>query len=95
MTETAIFADDNVKLRETAMRLIKALGVEMAIFICRSNYWHGVLQLILDQKEKLAASAEDNQGSRTEELTSVHRLPQTHGQVDQRHTNIDEIAIAA
>ena len=33
-------------LKETALRLIKALGVEGAIFICRSNYWHGVLRLI-------------------------------------------------
>ncbi len=95
MDSTMTLLNDNDLLQETAARLIKALGVDMAIFICRSNYWHGVLQLILDQKEKLAASAEDNQGSRTEELTSVHRLPQTHGQVDQRHTNIDEIAIAA
>ncbi len=33
-------------LKETAARLIKALGVEGAIFVCRSNYWHGVLRLI-------------------------------------------------
>ncbi|MGI9416254.1 MAG: hypothetical protein ACR2RA_00295 [Geminicoccaceae bacterium] len=33
-------------LKETALRLIKALGVEGAIFVCRSNYWHGVLRLI-------------------------------------------------
>ena len=33
-------------LRETARRLIETLGVDGAIYVCRSNYWHGVLRLI-------------------------------------------------
>lgn len=37
---------DDDALKETAARLIKALGVEGAIFVCRSNYWTGVLRLI-------------------------------------------------
>jgi len=85
MTETAIFADDNVKLRETAMRLIKALGVEMAIFICRSNYWHGVLKII----EELDATA---QTASSVHSVSFQRQPAT---VDHQHRGMDEVAIAA
>ncbi len=43
--------DDHNCLHETANRLTKALGVEMAIQVCRSNYWSGVLRIILEQKD--------------------------------------------
>ena len=39
-------------LQETAARLIDALGIDSAIFICRSNYWHGILRLILERMER-------------------------------------------
>ncbi|MEM9440878.1 MAG: hypothetical protein AAGA73_10575 [Pseudomonadota bacterium] len=39
-------------LQETAARLIDAMGIDTAIYICRSNYWHGVLRLILERKNK-------------------------------------------
>lgn len=37
---------DPTALERTAARLTDALGVEAAMFICRSNYWHGVLRII-------------------------------------------------
>ena len=44
-------------LRETAIRLIAALGKEGAVFICRANYWHGVLKLIESQTTVSSAPA--------------------------------------
>ncbi|MGI9499626.1 MAG: hypothetical protein ACR2P3_06285 [Geminicoccaceae bacterium] len=49
MTPAARSIRDHEALRETATRLIAALGKEGAIFICRSNYWHGILKLIENQ----------------------------------------------
>ena len=49
MDASAASLPDHHALHETAARLIKALGKESAIFVCRSNYWHGVLRLIEDQ----------------------------------------------
>ncbi len=39
-------------LRETAARLIDAVGIDSAIFVCRSNYWHGVLRFVLERKDR-------------------------------------------
>lgn len=39
-------------LQKTAARLIDAVGIDNAIFVCRSNYWHGVLRLVLERREK-------------------------------------------
>lgn len=44
-------------LRETAIRLIAALGKDGAIFVCRSNYWHGILKLIESQTAVSSAPA--------------------------------------
>ena len=41
---------DDQALQATATRLVEALGVEDAIFVCRSNYWYGVLRLIVDRQ---------------------------------------------
>ncbi len=44
-------------LSETAIRLVAALGRDGAIFVCRSNYWHGVLKLIESQATVSSAPA--------------------------------------
>ncbi|MEM7045573.1 MAG: hypothetical protein AAF543_22410 [Pseudomonadota bacterium] len=54
MTTTSQTASTEDTLRETAKRLIETLGVDGAIFVCRSNYWHGVLRLI---EERLPVSS--------------------------------------
>ncbi len=61
-----MFIQDDEILQETATRLVKAMGVETAISVCRSNYWHGVLRLILDQRA-------DKTG-RTGDMASTDRL---------------------
>lgn len=47
---------DEAALQDMATRLIDALGVEGAIFICRSNYWHGVLRLIMNRSASSLAA---------------------------------------
>ena len=49
MSKTTRLSKSDTALQETATRLIEALGIEGAIFVCRSNYWHGVLRLIIDR----------------------------------------------
>lgn len=49
MNASARSSRDHHALHETAARLIAAVGREAAIFVCRSNYWHGILRLIEDQ----------------------------------------------
>lgn len=49
MDITARSVRDHEALRETAIRLIAALGKEGAIFVCRSNYWYGIQKLIENQ----------------------------------------------
>ena len=92
MNATITVSKDNELLQETATRLIKALGVDMAIFICRSNYWHGVLQLILDQKSSLTAAADVEPVS---EPIRLHSLPRTTVQPVRRYANAQELPIAA
>ena len=60
---------DDEALEETALRLIEAVGVESAIFICRSNYWHGILRLIMDR------SAVDLDHMRRMKIGRVASLP--------------------
>ncbi|MDH3662063.1 MAG: hypothetical protein OEU92_18880 [Alphaproteobacteria bacterium] len=48
MDATARSLPDHQALHETAARMIAAVGKEAAIFVCRSNYWHGILRLIED-----------------------------------------------
>jgi len=95
MDSTMTLLKDNELLKETATRLIKALGVDMAIFICRSNYWHGVLQLILDQEANLIAAVEDDQALEFEEPLQLHNLPQKSIQPYRQYADVQEIAIAA
>ncbi|MEZ5934960.1 MAG: hypothetical protein R3F54_24105 [Alphaproteobacteria bacterium] len=47
MNATAPSFQDSDILEATAARLIDALGLQGAIFVCRSNYWHGILRIIL------------------------------------------------
>lgn len=47
MNATAPSFQDSDVLEATAARLIDALGLQGAIFVCRSNYWHGILRIIL------------------------------------------------
>ena len=80
--------DEN--LQETATRLIKALGVEAAIQVCRSNYWHGVLQLVLDQKKR--------SGDQTDAAilpVQMHCLPNAPYDADEKSPEVDEVAVAA
>lgn len=95
MNSTTAFSQKNDILQETATRLINALGVESAIYICRSNYWHGVLQLILDQKAGLAAPLQNMQSARTDLSARLHSLPQTTVQTERRYMDVQEVAIAA
>ncbi|MGI9450104.1 MAG: hypothetical protein ACR2QH_05620 [Geminicoccaceae bacterium] len=92
MNTTITLSKDNELLQETATRLIKALGVDMAIFICRSNYWHGVLQLILDQESSMTAAAEVEPAS---EPIRLHSLPKNTVEPVRRYADVQEIAIAA
>ena len=50
MDDTAPSARDDDALQATATRLVEALGIEDAVFVCRSNYWYGVLRLIMDRQ---------------------------------------------
>ncbi|MGI9435843.1 MAG: hypothetical protein ACR2Q4_13625 [Geminicoccaceae bacterium] len=61
-------------LQETASRLIDALGLEGAIFVCRSNYWHGVLRLI--EARKHGAQTQRPQGKPSSACPNrLHSLP--------------------
>ncbi|MGI9492595.1 MAG: hypothetical protein ACR2QF_09375 [Geminicoccaceae bacterium] len=95
MNTTITLSKDNELLQETATRLIEALGVEMAIFICRSNYWHGVMQLILDQEASSAAAAKDDSTSTAEEPICLHSLRRKSVQPDHGYVDVQDIAIAA
>jgi hypothetical protein len=50
MNMTARSLTPSNSLIETADRLIDALGPKAAIAVCRSNYWHGVLHIVLDRQ---------------------------------------------
>ncbi len=85
MNSTTTLRRENDILQETATRLINALGVETAIYICRSNYWHGVMQLILDREA----------GSTSGPSADLHELPVASGQADHQASKVQELAIAA
>ena len=55
MNTTAPSFRDFDSLEETASRLIDAVGLKDAIFVCRSNYWHGILRIIQRRYGDLAA----------------------------------------
>ena len=42
--------DDDSPLAKMAQMLIRRLGVEGAVRVCRENSWHGVLQVIEDRR---------------------------------------------
>ncbi len=82
-----MFIQDHEILQETATRLIKAMGVETAISVCRSNYWHGVLQLILEQHAK-------NNGQ-TVDRASTDRLYNSPQAANDHHAETADKAIIA
>jgi hypothetical protein len=47
MNATAPSFQESDILEQTAARLVDALGLQAAIFVCRSNYWHGILRIVL------------------------------------------------
>ena len=53
MANTARTSRNDEILQETAAHLIHILGVDKAIYACRSNYWHGVLRFVLAYKKSL------------------------------------------
>lgn len=57
MTSLADSSQSNDVLQETATRLINSLGPDSAIYICRSNYWSGVLRLVLAYKDSLGENS--------------------------------------
>lgn len=79
-------------LRETAARLIESVGVDMAIYICRSNYWHGMLNLILDPESRLTAPAKTVEPDQPNRL---HSLPGTMVKPARVYEDFEEIALAA
>ena len=95
--DTAVrFADDNEILRETATRLIDALGLEGAIYICRSNYWHGVLRLVMAQGTGPQAQPRQGGHSDPDSPARLHSLPQAATrQVDRQVMNMPMPALAA
>jgi hypothetical protein len=96
MAYTAALSLDHEMLQETASRLIKALGVEMAISICRSNYWHGVLQLILDREAGPGFARQSGSEAGPDLSVRLHSLP--HRPVYPDRTMLDdvqEVALAA
>lgn len=95
MVGTATFFQDNDNLQETATRLIKALGVETAIYICRSNYWHGVQHLIEKQATAFDQQAQDAEAENTTSPARLHSLPQVAIDVDHEPPIADEVAMAA
>lgn len=53
MVMTAQSSRHDETLQKTAARLIYILGLDGAIYACRSNYWHGVLRFVLAYKTSL------------------------------------------
>lgn len=90
MDSTDMISHDDKVLDETATRLIKALGFETAVQICRSNYWYGVLQLILDRE-----NTTDDQTSGTISPVRLLNLPNAPYDADDKSSDLDKVAIAA
>lgn len=95
MVGTATFLQDNDILQETATRLIEALGVETAIYICRSNYWHGVQHLIEMQATAIDQQAQYTKAESTTSPARLHSLPQMPVHVDHEPPIAEEVAMAA
>ncbi|MDH3663528.1 MAG: hypothetical protein OEU92_26515 [Alphaproteobacteria bacterium] len=80
MKMTARTSRNDEILQETAARLIHILGVDKAIYACRSNYWHGVLRFVLAyeksldrQPRPLVAAPPDGDGRRALSQTVTNR----------------------
>lgn len=85
-----MISQDHDSLQETATRLVKAMGVEMAIQVCRSNYWSGMLKLIMDREEV----AGDSTISAVTPLR-VHSLPNAPYDMEDQAAEVDSTPIAA
>lgn len=82
MTMTARSSQNDEILQETAARLIQILGVDKAIYACRSNYWHGVLPFVLAYKKSLDRKTRSFGFLRQDRNHHRHGRSQT---VTQRH----------
>ncbi|MEM9440387.1 MAG: hypothetical protein AAGA73_08080 [Pseudomonadota bacterium] len=54
MNSSACSLTQDEVLQERAARLIKVMGLDSAIYVCRSNYWGGVLRFVLAYKKSLS-----------------------------------------
>jgi hypothetical protein len=95
MESSAVLSQDNAILKETAVRLVKALGVETAISICRSNYWHGVMQLILDQQAGFQPLGHNSRAASHDLSVRLHSLPPSTVQSYPQEVLIEELPLAA
>lgn len=95
MAHIAALSQDNEILQETATRLIKALGVETAISICRSNYWHGVLQLILDRDAGQSPPHRNTEAAGPDLSVRLYSLPRSPVYPVRHYMDIQEVALAA
>ena len=95
MTMTARSCRNDEILQETAARLIHILGVDKAIYACRSNYWHGVLRFVLAYKASLDRQRRHIGSVRRDRSVSRDGLSQTV--TNRRHLipNAASPAIAA
>lgn len=82
-------------LEETAARLIHILGLDNAIYACRSNYWHGVLRFVLAYKTFVDQQPRPHGFARRERNAKVHAVLQTVTQRDRLIPNAIPPAIAA
>jgi len=82
MTMAARSSRNDEILQETAARLIQILGVDKAIYACRSNYWHGVLPFALAYKRSLDQQTRPFGFMREDRNHRRHELSQT---VTERH----------
>ena len=95
MESSAALSQDNAILQETAVRLVKALGVDTAILICRSNYWHGVMQLILDQQARFRSLDQEGQKTNEEQSVRLHSLPVSTVQSYGEKALVEDLPLAA
>lgn len=64
-------------LQETAARLIHVLGLDDAVYACRSNYWHRVLRFVLAYKRSVDQSPRPHGFVRPDGNLGNHSLSQT------------------
>lgn len=95
MDITARTSQQDEILEETATRLIDALGLEAAIFVCRSNYWHGVLRLVLARRNDGSVQSHQHDNLHALCPSRLHSLPQTVIRHDQPDDDAPSLPIAA